>query len=295
MMSIDALGLPEVPVVEGVAVFCIAHRPPLYRLPDWVTLIDTSGFSAAGNPFQVAEFLASEGVSPLDPTYLANESLLFIEALVKRQRLSIDRVCLLLHRKFVTALSVGMAADNFTNMRLMNDKDVVLSPQLLFGTTPILTSQPIDLPLEVLYQYSTAHSLFDFLHCSELAVRSGALNPEDFFGFCQSKLLIAGPLLGVTPVDLFLHCLEQGVALLRVMHDVRFTSVLASDPYQCRAVSFFLERLLSFHLMQGLHQAGIVERLPGGGGWPMQLDALGWLVTAQDESDEEGIYRVGNR
>jgi hypothetical protein len=295
MISIEELALPEVPVVEGVATFCVAHRPPYFRLPEWITLIDTSGFSIDHNPFQVRHFLVAAGLSPLDPSYLANESLLLIEALVRRQRQAIDRVCLLIHRKFVTAQTLGVPATNFDHMRLVNSHEVVLSPELLFGDQRILTSQPIDMATGVLYQYAYHHSLLDFLQLSELAVQSGGLDRESYFDFCQGKLMIAGALLGVTPVDLFLHCLEKARSLMLLLYEVRFTSVLWEDPYQARAGSFFLERLLSFHLLHGLHEAGVIHLLPGAGAWPQQMEAFGWLVTAQDEPDPDGTYQVGIR
>ncbi len=296
MLSIEALGLPEVPVVEGVTTFCVAHRPPLFRLPEWVTLIDTSGYSADHNPFQVRRFLEAAGLEPLDPAYLANESLLLIEALVGRQRPAIERVCLLIHRKFVTARDVGVPAANFDHMRLMRSQEIDLSPQLLFGVQPFLTSQPIDMVTGgVLYQYAYHHALLDFLQLSELSVQAGALAREDFFDFSQCKLMIAGALLGVTPVDVFLHCLEKARALLLRLYEVRFRSVLWEDPYQARAGSFFLERLLSFHLLQGLERAGVLQLLPGSGAWPQQPEAFGSLVTAQDDLDPDGTYLVGLR
>jgi hypothetical protein len=295
MLPIDDLRLPPVRVIDGVATFCIAHQPPLYALPDWVCLIDTSGFSAEWNPFQVRAALDKAGITPLDPSFLANDSLLLIEALVQRQKLEIDRVCLLLHRKFVTGEMLGVPSANFPNMRLIAADGVRLTPELLFGGRTFLTSEPRDLPLGVLYQYFHAHVLFDFLHLSEIAVAVGSLRQEDFFEFCQGKLIISGALVGLTPVDLFLRCLEVANALVLHLNEIRFQPAFPEDPYQSRAVSFFLERLMSFELLRGLSAAGVILPFPGGGAVPLRIDAFGSLMTVQTKLHPEGIYEVGYR
>ncbi len=295
MLPIDDLQLPPIRVIDGVATFCVAHREPLTALPDWVTLIDTSGFSSAWNPYQVGDVLAKAGIAPLDPLYLANESLLLLEALVRRQRPEIDRVCMMLHRKFVAWEQLGIPASNFPNMRMLAACEVEITPQLLFGTGGLLTTQPIDLPGGVFCQYAFAHHFVDFLRLSEAAVETGCLRQEDFFEFCQSKLLIAGPLIGLTPVDLFLRCVEIANPLILHLNKTRYSSFLSSDPYQCRALSFFLERLISFELLRGLADAGVLLPMPGGGAVPLQIEAFGWLMTLQEELHPKGVYEVGNR
>ncbi|MEI6830080.1 MAG: hypothetical protein WCK64_09585 [Synechococcaceae cyanobacterium ELA445] len=286
--------LASLPILDGAAYFCIAHQQPFFDLPPWISLIDTGDFAAKTEAYNVSNYLKSFNYSPQNPKYLANEAILLIEELVLRQRTNINRVCILLHRKFVSARKLGVEAQNFTSMQLVAPSEVTLTSSLLGGDSDFLTCFPLIFKQGIAWQYAVSHLIEDFLALSKVAVECEALPKLSFLDFCTDPYLIpGGGLVGMIPVELFLHCASMVRRLLIALQTSSFEPAMADDPFQGRAISFFIERLISFHFITACRDNGLIfEDLS------IEEDNVmpfffGWVHTVKADAELDPNFQAG--
>ncbi len=285
----------EVKVSDRVAYFLVAHTKPDFCIPQYFNLIKTADFDVnhQGASFSVSEKISEDsGFRPAN-SYLADYSIPVIRKLLLGCSQDIDFISIAIHRKFIARTSVGTPAANYPGMYLAPSHAVTDELLRFDKRSNFLIMQPLKLNFGVESQYAAAHIKSDFDQLLSLAIRSKVLSVVGADLFATSRILFPGITLGVTPRAIFLGLAELVDRYVRYTDLVGFRPFKPEDPYQSRARSFFVERLLSYWFKLMTESAVFNEARNLSGQRLFCEEDVGACITVDDVDPAGGIYEIG--
>ena len=236
---------------------------PLFKPPEWMTLIRT-GFFSSDNGVDAASLVPR---FDLLHCHLKGDVALFaIRRLLQAgiEAGDIDRnsfVCGTSFRKFVAAGAVGDVSENFPHhcRILMQDS---FDERKLWDE---MTAQ-IVLPRFLNYQerlgvaavYARDHSLADYLACIQILLDEGFFSPKDAINFLAMHGHFMWGFCGTLKMEHFLVIANKfEFAVMAFLRSGHVSKASLASEYQDRWIAFFLERLMSFVYIELLVSDGL--------------------------------------
>lgn len=232
--------------------FCLSHKQPLYRLPEFVNLIDVSVDA------QIGDYHASE----LLPDFLTWEELLlgelgiFVACDILRTLdfgdLNNHYVSFSYYRKFFATSALGplISTGDPIHTVFPDGVDYAAVADDIAGR---LVAPPV-IKYEdktVLEAYVDSHCLDDYLFATELAVEIGVLDAAELDEFLGTRRFIHWAHAGCTlPLPLFFELVDKLRRLFLAILAAGYRSPIRYIPYQRRWVAYYFERLASFFLLK---------------------------------------------
>jgi|GEM_PF-4925186 len=283
-------------VKDGVAYFNVSHCEPLFQLPNFFNLIATSDykFNHTGPKFNVQNHI--EGNPSLNPTssYLADHALYVICDLLKSSEQDIEQVYISYHRKVVIRHPIGSSASNYPGMSIAHGDELNERYLLSDKKSRFLIMRPMIFPDGIFGQYARKHSKKDFFNLLELAIQCGALSTIQANDFAATKIFFPGLVLGLIPKETILALLEPICRLIEFTDSLEFQPEFPNDPYQSRARSFFIERLLSFLFMSDFDNQQSVFKSSEENSINLSAKEFGFCINFTTERNSAPVYVHGH-
>jgi hypothetical protein len=272
-----------------VAYICIAHEKPLYSLPNYFNLFKTADFNFEnfnGCTYSVKEFVDERSEFHPVNNYYPDYSFSHIENILLNDNYEIDFIYLSLHRKFIASKEYGKPSQNFYGMNILN-QNINLNEILLADgiKSSYLVSKPLVFSDGVVGQYSRKHILRDFELFTNLLKLSNILTSKEINLFLNQKILIPAVPLGLLPYNIFLKLIKSLSIFIKYTDSKGYQISMPNDSYQCRARSFFLERLSSFLFLKFLGNKC--------DSFINDISNFGYCITVSPDN-VSNIYRGGN-
>jgi hypothetical protein len=289
-------GSQQLAVKDRVAYFNISHCEPLFQLPNFFNLIATSDykFNHTGPKFSVRNHI--EGNPNLNPTssYLADHALYVIHDLLKSSEQDIGQVYISCHRKVVVRNPIGSSASNYPGMSIahgdeLNERDLLSDKKSRF-----LIMRPMIFPDGIFGQYARKHSEKDFFNLLELAIQCGTLSTTQVNDFAATKMFFPGLVLGLIPKETILGLLEPICRFIECTDSLEFQPEFPGDPYQSRARSFFIERLLSFLFLSNVDNQQSVFKSSEENSISLSAKEFGFCINFTAEKNSAAVYVHGH-
>jgi hypothetical protein len=285
------------PVVKNnVMYFCFAHVEPYHPLPSFYNLIMTRDFitNHRGPSFSLELFLDNQNIKKPDNGYYADYAFLYAGHLLSKQADTVETVVCSAHRKFVSRRPIGDKYEIFNNgSTFMADALTCTEHDLTFDCrSSFLTTKPLVFKTSVAKQYFDVHSASDFLRFLDIALESGVIKPVAIEYFFTEQIFLPGGLIGATPSSVFQEITGLVRDFVLFSDKVGYKLDCPNDPYQGRARSFFIERLISWALLREKFRkhfflAEVAGRIL------CRSSVFGYLINTFDSSRPETKYRAG--
>lgn len=239
-------------IYKNTFFFCLTHKKPLYKLPEFVNVINVSSEKTFGDyhsPDFLPDFMLWEEL-------LLGELGIFVaEDLLKSlqiQNPEINYVVFCYYRKFFSLSEFGPLLDNgdpiHTVLEGTVDYQVVADEVANRLVAPMATEYKHQTVLDA---YSQSHFAGDFLFATRLAVDLGIIQHgeenEFLFGTQFCHWAHAGCTL---PLPLFFYLVKSLRTLFYAIATSGYRSPVRNIAYQRRWVAFFFERLSSYLLLK---------------------------------------------
>jgi hypothetical protein len=286
----------KIEVKDGVAYFNISHCDPLFELPNFFNLIATSNheFNHSGPKFWVQNHIESNhNLSPSDG-YLADYSICMIHDLLKSSEERIDQIYISCHRKIVIRNPIGKSANNYPGMYIAHKDELDQKYLLSDKQSRFLIMRPLIFPDGIFGQYARKHSQKDFLNLLELAIQCSILNPNQAENFAATKILFPGLFLGIAPQRTVLNLFEPICRFIEYTDSHGFEPEFPNDPYQSRARSFFIERLLSFLFLSDFDNQQSVLKSNEENSISLSAKEFGFCINFTPERNSSPVYVHGH-
>jgi hypothetical protein len=206
----------------------------------------------------------------------------------------IDQVYISCHRKVIIRNPIGSSASNYPGMSIAHGDELNLRDLLSDKKSRFLIMRPMIFPDGIFGQYARKHSEKDFFNLLELAIQCGTLSTTQANDFAATKMFFPGLVLGLIPKETILGLLEPICRLIEFTDSLEFQPEFPNDPYQSRARSFFIERLLSFLFLSDVdNQKSVFESIEGNS---VNLSAkeFGFCINFTAEKNSAPVYVHGH-
>jgi hypothetical protein len=288
--------MKKISVHEGIAYFVVAHSPPLFAVPSYYNLVKTTNYECthSGPVFYVTDYVAnSEDLRPADD-YLADYASVLILNLLRESK-DVHGCFTAIHRKMVLARPAGLPAKNYPGMYISHASDFFDDYHSENKSRTFLVSRPLFFNDGIASQYARKHSSKDFYKFVELALGSGVLRAEEVKSFFYSKILYPALPLGLLPINFALDMLTQATRFIRYSDLNGYSIEFPDDPYQSRARSFFLERLMSFVFTGKLTSHIGSFKKPESRQAALKDTDFGYITTFTEEAILDPVYIHGKK
>lgn len=283
-------------VKDGVAYFNISHCEPLFQLPNFFNLIATSDyrFNHSGHKFSVRNHIKGNPNLNSTSSYLADHTVYVIHDLLKSSEQEIEQVYISTHRKVVVRNPIGTSASNYPGMFIahsdaLNERDLLSDKKSRF-----LIMRPMIFPDGIFGQYARKHSQKDFLNLLELAIQADVLSKKQVNDFAATKLFFPGISLGLLPKETILSLFEPICRFIECTDTREFQPEFPDDPYQSRARSFFIERLLSFLFLSNVDNQKSVFKSSKENSISLSAKEFGFCINFTAEKNSAAVYVHGH-
>jgi hypothetical protein len=159
------------------------------------------------------------------------------------------------YRRFVFNKKIGKQSVTMPWCRVLTHDEIttlnVTNDYLPLPGNAYLVGSAIHMP-SILQQYAEAHFVRDILRFTSTLIDLGIFNNQDAFNFLNSQYLIPSPSCGTFTLRAFLTIFETLEAAATGFWNDGYKPY--DDRYQCRVISFLLERLNSFLLISYLNK-----------------------------------------
>lgn len=162
------------------------------------------------------------------------------------------------YRRFVSNKPIGVVSKNLdwanvippSNIQTF-DIDSLVKPN---SGQNFLVGSFVD-AMSYLYNYSKCHYTRDILRFTSNLIDGEILTNDDALDFLNYKWLVPSPSCGTFPISHFIKIINILKESARLYWINGF--LMYNDPYQCRTISFLLERLNSFLLLKTMLNIGV--------------------------------------
>lgn len=283
------------PTEEGTLYVCIAHCNPYFRLPRYTLIVKTRDFFHPCSSISLPRYLKNLGPGIALPEYIPDYSWIAIERLLHSCIGEIDRICIFLHRKFVSLDAGEVKAPSFPGMMLAAGSKINLAQEFAKTRQHRLLLPQILNVQNVEHHYAACHRHSDFIALRQRCIDVGILSDIEADAMSNARYLIpGGGLVGILPIELAIPVIKKmsrfSKDLLHKPYDPKGQLI---DTYQSRAISFFMERLASFLTINTLDkiprnlQSSLIDKYPN-------LNQ-GFLTTVSSGDDIPKDYYASSR
>jgi hypothetical protein len=171
----------------------------------------------------------------------------------------------------------------------LNERDLLSDKK-----SRLLIMRPMIFPDGIFGQYARKHSEKDFFNLLELSIQCGALSPTQANDFAATKMFFPGLVLGLIPKETILGLLEPICRLIECTDSLEFQPEFPGDPYQSRARSFFIERLLSFLFLSNVDNQQSVFKSSEENSISLSAKEFGFCINFTAEKNSAAVYVHGH-
>jgi hypothetical protein len=260
---------------KRIAIFCFCHTAPLFNIPfDWnVIWLGRQIVDPVLKNNNVIRL--DESNSQLDSLHdqLGGSAGVYLLSEFESTLESVDAIGLFQYRKIISRSQIGIQAENYPVMRLINTEvaNSCLQQECFPDDCGLLISKPLPIP-SIIGQYAGAHYVEDFLKYTAIAVEENVIDSREVHVFMNlTRIFPGGVEFGFLPQPFALQAIKK----IRTVSEKFIKSFPCErEGYQRRIASFCGERLGSFLLEKYLSQ-----RFNG----PISPSVIGQMTTITNE------------
>ncbi|MFI3185343.1 MAG: hypothetical protein QX198_05115 [Methylococcaceae bacterium] len=239
-------------IYKNTFFFCLTHKQPLYKLPEFVNVINVSPEKTFGDyhsPDFLPDFMLWEELLLGELGIFVAEDLL--TSLQVRNPESYY-VAFCYYRKFFSLSELGQPLYNgdpiYTVIQDTIDYQVIADEI----ANRLVAPMPTEFKHQtVLGAYSQSHFAGDFLFATRLAIKLGIIQRNEENEFLFGTQFCHWAHAGCTlPLPLFFFLVKDLRALFYAITASGYRSPIRNRPYQRRWIAFFFERLSSYLLLK---------------------------------------------